>query len=387
MNNTLFRQSDIKNPFETYAHMLNQCPVFWDAPNNIWAIYSYKDCSSLLKNEKAQIPVPPTPLNGCMNEYAKSISETLVRLSNPPIHAMLREITMQLYHNMQPVSAASLLPNLINVNRRLQEIDWVKDVCKKLPLLTVLKGFCFSNEDIEFIIFKIGALIKIMLPNKTTQQIGEINEAVNPVYLLTEKHIVKNKNLSAIIHSTSANGYSKETVLNMVVANLIGLMIQGYDAERGVLSNSLLQALYRKHEPGIDYNEEKYFEKFVIETLRYDPPPHNTRRVLTDDIVIGNAEIKKGQTVLLVLAAANRDPAKFERSNEFNISRGNNSENLTFGVGMHACVAKYLSTNMAVETLSWLFGKYKHISLNETEISYEPLINVRLPKEMIISLS
>jgi cytochrome P450 len=69
------------------------------------------------------------------------------------------------------------------------------------------------------------------------------------------------------------------------------------------------------------------------------------------------------------------------------VKRINNAEHLTFGIGGHMCLARHFSINMATEALSYLFEKYKMVNLADDDIKYEPRINVRLPKNILISLT
>jgi len=199
------------------------------------------------------------------------------------------------------------------------------------------------------------------------------------VYLLTEQHL-KNSNLVPVNESVK-----KEEILSLCIANFIGLLIQGYDAGRGLLSNILLQVITRKDL--LPANDKFKLQKTVWETLRFDPPVHHTKRIAMKDIFIEQHEIKKGQSVLLVLAAANRDPQQFENAAVFNIERHNNYEALTFGIGVHRCPAHNHSVNMAAETIHYLFNRYSRIELLEKETRFEPLSNVRLPVQLHLSLS
>jgi cytochrome P450 len=70
----------------------------------------------------------------------------------------------------------------------------------------------------------------------------------------------------------------------------------------------------------------------------------------------------------------------------YDIERLNNTEHLTFGIGGHHCPAKSLSVSLTVEALSFLFRHYNQVSLIEKDIQYEPSINLRLPKNLFISL-
>jgi cytochrome P450 len=166
------------------------------------------------------------------------------------------------------------------------------------------------------------------------------------------------------------------------VSNLIGLFIQSYDAGRGILSNSLLQIIQNKI-----FSDRTAIEKSVIETIRFDPPIQNTRRIATEEFLIGESLIKKNDLILIVLASANRDSEKFKNPATFNIERNNNIENLTFGIGGHMCLAKYFSIQLATEALWLLFDKYKTITILENNIQYEPMINARLPKNIWLSIT
>ena len=158
-------------------------------------------------------------------------------------------------------------------------------------------------------------------------------------------------------------------------------MIQSYDAGRGILSNSLLQITDHK-----TFSNKTAIERSVIETLRFDPPIHNTRRIANADISLGKTTIRKGDKILVVLASANRDFKKFENESNFDIERFNNKEHLTFGIGGHQCLAKHFSIYLATEVLWFLFNEYKTITLLENNIEYEPMVNARLPKSIWISI-
>ncbi|WP_125722675.1 cytochrome P450 [Flavobacterium ustbae] len=377
---TLFLQSEIKNPYLFYDKMIAKNPVFWDENSKIWAVYSYEYCAEILKNENAHIP--KLPFNPNLNRYALEIIDNLARLSNGVQHQITRETTNTLFSYMKNVGVDSILKELINNEINQNQINWVDSVCKKLPILTVLKSFDFNENDCIFILEKIESFTKIMLPQKTEEQIKFINEHAEEFYLKVEKHISTLEFYETLIFKIAEkHNIKKEEIIPIAVSNLIGLCIQSFDAGRGLLSNSLLQILQNKN-----VKDKTEIEKSVIETLRFDPPIHNTRRIATEDFVIDESLIQKGNAILVVLASANRDAEKFENAPNFDPHRKNNHENLTFGMGGHECLAKYFSIHLTTETLWFLFTNYKTISLLENNIQYEPLINARLPKNIWISI-
>ena len=60
----------------------------------------------------------------------------------------------------------------------------------------------------------------------------------------------------------------------------------------------------------------------VEETLRYDPPTQLVGRTATDDMTIREIEVPAGDAIVLLLAAAQRDPAEFDRPDTFDPDRG-----------------------------------------------------------------
>lgn len=382
MTSTLFLQSDMQDPYSIYQLMLAKNPIYWDEDNKIWAIYSCRHSIEILKNPKAIIPVINPNNEQNLNKHALDILTNLTRLSNGMEHTINREITSLLFSNQKSVDIPALLSQLIKDNLIENKIDWVNSVCKKLPLLVVLKSFGFKENDSGFILNNIEALVKIMLPAKSEEQVKLINEISETIFSITERQLLSFDFYESLLNKISeSETLSLDEIKKIAISNLIGLFIQSYDAGRRILSNSLLQILANK-----SFSDKSEIQKSIIETLRFDPPIHNTRRIANEDIIIGESLIKKNDTILIVLASANRDAEKFENPLIFDFKRSNNDENLTFGIGGHMCLAKHFSINLATEVLWFLFHEYKSITLLENNIKYEPLINARLPKHIWISI-
>lgn len=360
--------------------MLDENPVYWDETNKIWAIYSYEYCVEILKNNKAEIPLVNPNNEQELNKCTLKILSNLTRLSNGIKHEVSKEIAMQLFLHIKSVDVGEIISSLIKNDLIENKIDWVKSVSKKLPVLVLLKSFGFTEDDCDFLSDKIESIIKIMLPQKTEEQTELLNNNSEKFYSIVEKHFSSLSFYDSLLIKTSNQfNLSIKEIIPIAVSNFIGLCIQSYDAGSGILSNSLLQILKHK-----TFSNKIAIEKSVIETLRFDPPIHNTRRIAIEDFYIGESQIKKGDLILIVLASANRDPQKFENAMIFNIERINNTENLTFGIGGHMCLAKYFSIHLATEAIWYLFQNYKSISLLENQIQHEPLINARLPKNIWI---
>jgi cytochrome P450 len=80
----------------------------------------------------------------------------------------------------------------------------------------------------------------------------------------------------------------------------------------------------------------------VDEVLRFEPAALSTTRHTTVDVEVNGRVIPAGQNVLFSLAAANRDPDRYDRPDEFDITRSD-IRPLTFGAGVHNCIGAALA--------------------------------------------
>ncbi len=362
IHNILFRQSEAADPYAVYRQRLQEQPVCFDPAGDLWAVHAYHDCKTILHHPAAKIPA--VCMEG-LNEAALLLSGKLVRLSNPPQHSMFREVTIQLHQQIQPVAMDKVLKDLFSE----RETDWIKDVCQRLPALLILKGLDFSKADIALITGCIPRLVNMMLPVKTTAQIAAINAVAADIYDVMSAHLQKRHIVD-------------REQIPVAVSNLTGLLIQSYDAGSGLLANALLHFLRTGERP----QHKQDLKASVLETLRFDPPIQHTRRMITEDLQVGDHLIPKGAVVVVVLAAANRDEQQFTRPDQFDPGRTNNDTHLTFGAGIHQCIAHRFATGMTTDALSWLFEHYPDVRLKQPVITYAPLYNARIPDNMLITL-
>jgi cytochrome P450 len=346
MANILFLQSDLKDPFDFYKKMLESNPIYYDTSNRIWGVYSAKACREILNISSVSIPSFVTHPDA--SEQTKFVMRHLPRIANSPQHESLRLISLRLMQSMRELDVPSLLHLLIGEPKMPAKFDWVADVAMKLPVLSLLKGFGFAATQLEDIVSKMPNIVRIMAPIISSDEMRKVNRSLEHVFTICSSHIK---------HTQSKS----ET--EIYSPNLIGLLIQSYDATRGLLSNAMLQTLRDKNPYG---NSLPYYQHIVSDTLRFDPPVHNTRRVVNENLNIQQQTFKQGDHVLVVLASASMQDEGL----------------LSFGDGVHRCMADHFTIDLTTQALHYLFNKYRHIELLEKEITYEPRVNVRIPIRM-----
>ncbi|WP_242209629.1 MULTISPECIES: cytochrome P450 [unclassified Pseudomonas] len=156
----------------------------------------------------------------------------------------------------------------------------------------------------------------------------------------------------------------------ILIANLIGLCSQTFEACAGLIGNTLL-ALRRQ--PAL---RGESIEALLSEVQRFDPPVQNTRRFVAASCEIAGVRVEAGDVILLLLASANRDPALNERPEEFLLQR-ENRRSFSFGSGRHQCPGQALAMSIAGATVREILTK--GIDLNCLNWHYRPSLNGRIP--------
>lgn len=82
---------------------------------------------------------------------------------------------------------------------------------------------------------------------------------------------------------------------------------------------------------------------FIEEMLRFNGPTHGLLRTTTGPVRLHGTSIPAGATVLLLIAAANRDPAQFPDPDRFDLERANAGSHVAFGQGPHTCIGAALA--------------------------------------------
>ncbi|MFI7542781.1 cytochrome P450 [Actinoplanes sp. NPDC049599] len=99
----------------------------------------------------------------------------------------------------------------------------------------------------------------------------------------------------------------------------------------------------------------------VEETLRYDPPVQRTARCALEDVALDGHLVRRGQFVVTLIGAANRDPAVFTDPDTFDISRVQTADHLAFSSGIHYCVGQPLARLEAEVALRRLAERMPHL--------------------------
>jgi cytochrome P450 len=127
---------------------------------------------------------------------------------------------------------------------------------------------------------------------------------------------------------------------------LVGLLLlAGFETTVNAIGNGVRALLADREQWQLLVDDPSRAAAVVEEVLRYDPPVQQTARVLLtpEPVRLAGVEARRGQWVMLLLAAANRDPAVFADPHRFDLTRPDVGEHLAFSGGIHYCLGAALA--------------------------------------------
>jgi cytochrome P450 len=136
-------------------------------------------------------------------------------------------------------------------------------------------------------------------------------------------------------------------------STLVLLLVAGNETTTKLIGNGLLALMDNPDQAQLLRDEPKRIAGAVDELLRYDGPVQLTSRIATEDRELRGHPIEKGQQIVVVLAAANRDPEQYTDPERLDVTR-ENVRPLSFGHGIHHCLGAQLArmeTALGIEAL------------------------------------
>jgi cytochrome P450 len=148
-----------------------------------------------------------------------------------------------------------------------------------------------------------------------------------------------------------------------VVSTALLLLVAGFETTVNLIGNGTVALL---GEPGSWQRlrqDPALIPAAIEEMLRYDSPVQLTSRIATEDAEAGGSVIAAGRAVIVSIGGANRDPAVFDRPDEFRIDRPDLGRHLAFSLGIHHCIGASLARLEARIVIEELTRRYPSLEL------------------------
>jgi cytochrome P450 family 142 subfamily A polypeptide 1 len=329
------------DPYPAFAWMREHEPVFWDEPNGLWALASYRDVKS------------------ASTDTATYSSAGGVRPKFPPLPMMIDFDAPEHVRRRRLVSAGftpgrvremedhvrRICDDVIDRVCELGSCDFVTDIAAPLPLAVIGDMLGVDPADradllrwSEDMLRSQGVMTDDAV-NGAMRAFAEYTAYMEPV-LEDRRRSGAGDDLVGVLVQAEIDGdrLDHDSLLHETLLILVG----GDETTRHVLSGGA-EALLR-HPDQLEQlrRDRSLLPGAVEEMLRWVSPIKNMVRTVTTDTRIGGRLLRTGDEVMLLYPSANRDAEVFDQPDHFDITRRPNPH-LAFGFGAHFCLGNQLA--------------------------------------------
>jgi cytochrome P450 len=242
-----------------------------------------------------------------------------------------------------PAVAESLRPQIdAIVDRMLEpmhhasEADILREIAYPLPVRVIAEMFGVPETLQErFIQWSDAIAIFFGNPQRTVQQTQTAQDAVLALTeffsgAVAERRRQKGGDLISLLLDIEEDGevLTEEELYAQCVMVLFG----GHETTRNLIGNGMYTLLRHPQEMAELLQNPELIRSAVEELLRYESPVQFSARVAKDEMEICGVQVRRGQAILFMLGAANRDPQQFKEPDHLDLKRLHNPH-LAFGAG------------------------------------------------------
>jgi cytochrome P450 len=378
----------LADPYATYAQIRG--PASWNEQMGLWLLTRYEDIRWALGEPRLSSTMPPpaghsadgsSDLLADMSTFVKS---SLV-FTDPPDHTRLRRLVI-----------AAFVPSVINelaapismiTNRMLDEhadsLDLAAHLAEPMPIAVLGQLLGVSLLESE------GAQLKqwcddFLLPfgrdvnTLSSDELARVKAAAQGLHGFVDTVLSRRTAggtddvVGRLLAGESQDRLSEQELF----ANIVLLLIAGHENSTSLIGNGAAMLLELPDIRAELAQDSSRWPAAIEELMRLVSPNQFIRRQAREDVILGEQTIRAGDAVMLILAAANRDPEAFPEPDRFVFDRPNR-QTVALGHGIHYCLGAPLARLEGRIALQTVFERWPAVR-QAGDLVYANNFNVRL---------
>jgi hypothetical protein len=334
-------------PYELYRELRESDPVLWDPFLHAWVVTRYADVVTVLQRFSADRTLTVEQLTAMGLGTLAPIVQVMKRqmlFRDAPYHSRLRSLCASAFTPSRVAVLRSHIQEIVNglVNRFVTagNADIVADIAAPMPAIVTAEMLGVPVEDHESLKrWSIDFAEIIGNFQHNPDRVARVLESVEEMTAYFRDAIRRQATdpSEGLVHSlTMAAGDGTNLTEDEIIANCILTMIGGQETTTNLIGSGVLTLLRHPAQMRMLLDDPGLASSAVEELLRFESPIQHTARVAHEDVTLGGKLIRRGQSVIAVIAAGNRDPERFNEPDTLDLTRTDN-RHLAFGWAAHFC--------------------------------------------------
>lgn len=341
------------DPYPTVHEVRRRDPVHWLETARGWFVTRYDDVSALLRDPRCSADRTP-PAHAVDSAWRReselhAVVETTMLGLDPPDHTRLRNLVNLAF---TPRVVADLRPRVERLTEEHLDAlaaadapDVMQDLAEPLPVRVIAELLGAPPGDHARFRRWASDLARALDPafhrdviERADRAVVEMRSYFRPL-LAERRSEPRDDLLSALVQAeTEGDRLSEEELYSFCIL----LLAAGSETTTNLIGNGLLALLRHPDQLATLQDQPGLIDSAVEELLRYDSPLQATTRRALESFELRGKRIREGDLLVLSLAGANRDPARFDDPDRLDVRRDDN-RHLAFGLGVHYCVGAPLA--------------------------------------------
>jgi len=359
----------VNSPYETFAWMRENEPIYWDDTNKLWGISRYDDIVAIERDKNRFISSDTTK-----GGYRPNIpaDQSIIGLDDPD-HVVRRNLVSRRFTPKAVLTwedhIRETVVDLLDAVADSDKVEVISQLAAPLPAQMIGLFLGFPDE---------------MWPKLAEWSEKSIALGGGPEYMNDEgitavfefagacSHLYESKKecpaddvMSQWIDTEREGLGSLPFSLDQIISDCLLLLDGGAETTRTVIARTLVE-LAKDEDIWNDLKQSSDLSTAVEEFIRFVTPIHNMCRVATENVQIDGVTIKEGDQVVLMYSSANRDPSHFDDPEILKVNRTPN-HHLSFGHGTHFCLGASLARLEIKIFFEEFLNRFKNLSLDMSE--------------------
>jgi cytochrome P450 len=382
-----FCRVELAQPYELLDELRSIAPVHWSPMLQAWVITSYEDVVAALRHPQLGSDRSEINARGIPDELHPGYESLITHIGNwlgftePPKHSRLRKLARTM---LNPALAVTFEPWITDYVRKAmieirqeEHVDLLERFALRLPLDLICTALGVPDTQAQQF-------------NRWTGDVGPFAGRVDPAWNAEAQQLVDRANqswlaledmfrslirekqrrpaddlLTRLVDSASEGTISDQELIGLAIFFLAA----GHGTARNMIANGLYLLMTHPAQAQRLSGAPELIESAVEEVLRYESPIPMASRLAQADLTLPGAAVRAGDSVIMHLAGANRDPAMFAHAAMFDVTRTAN-RHLAFGRGPHFCLGAPLARVEAAVVFRELGPLLPELELDHPDVTW-----------------
>ncbi|SFQ64714.1 Cytochrome P450 [Amycolatopsis arida] len=371
------------DPYPYFRRLRELAPIY-RSPRGHWLISRHRDVAAVFRDSRFGHGSDEVLGQNNFRRPVRGRAKPFILL-DPPEHTRLRSLvnkafTPRIVERLTP-RIQRIVDDLLDQVMQHDEVDLIDGFAYALPVMVISELLGVPAEDMNAVKELSHVVARGVDPDfehspeemkRRGQAFAQFDEYFRGLLRQRREH-PRDDLLSGLVAVRERGSTLTEAEM---LTTCILLYVAGHETTMDLIGNGVLALLRNPEQLRRLHDDPALVASAVEEFLRYDPPTQLTRRTALTDLELDGHAIARGEQVVLMRGAANRDPEVFDRPDELDISRRDN-RHLAFDGGIHFCLGAPLARLEGQIAFGALVRRAPNMRLATTELRYRDNLVIR----------